>query len=284
MENNQLDLGKVVLVYGSHSRREDGVCFNEAVAWFAGRPHSDCPPCVSPAIRSFTMRLNDRWDDKRRQALVPFIPKVVGTNTNVADERRRACLATDWLLRVCTPIWLDMAQFPEEAAELRALPEVMDETTARAARKVAIRARDKAHGVREEAWVKLTEADAPDAATDSFANAYAYAAATAAAYAADSAVDALAYVYAYAVYAAAASNSVADAAYSADSAAGTCAIATAEAVYKGPTYAQHRQEIKGRILKELGPTIEKVDASALDLLNRMIAVGKTVEVIRSDAG
>ena len=59
-----LDL--LTLAHGSHNDPHDGVCFNEALAYLAGEWHSDAPLCVSPVIRRFTMRLNDRLDDERR--------------------------------------------------------------------------------------------------------------------------------------------------------------------------------------------------------------------------
>lgn len=46
----QLDLQK-----GGHSKREDGVCVMEALAWLRDQDHTDAPVCVSRMIRNFMM-------------------------------------------------------------------------------------------------------------------------------------------------------------------------------------------------------------------------------------
>jgi hypothetical protein len=71
-----LGLDGIVLKSGAHDSRESGVCALEAVAWFAGLPHSDMPACVCPVLRAFVIAWNDGIpDDARRTALLkPFIP------------------------------------------------------------------------------------------------------------------------------------------------------------------------------------------------------------------
>lgn len=46
----------------------------------------------------------------------------LGTNTGTADEEARAWLATDWLVRVQTAAWLDLAKLSDAAVRLRELP------------------------------------------------------------------------------------------------------------------------------------------------------------------
>lgn len=99
------DLDTLHLASGSHDRREDGVCLLEAVAWFAGRGHTDSPPCVSPVLTAYGQRLNDVLPDERRQALKVYIPRLIGTAGDGLDEAR-GLLALDWLIRVYTPAWL----------------------------------------------------------------------------------------------------------------------------------------------------------------------------------
>jgi hypothetical protein len=63
--------------------------------------------------------LNDmRWesDDARTAALDRFTVAILGTATGEEDEQTRAWLATDWLVRVQTPAWLELAGRTEDAA------------------------------------------------------------------------------------------------------------------------------------------------------------------------
>jgi hypothetical protein len=56
-----LNLETLTLAHGAHDRREQGVCLMEAVAWWAGKEHTDHPPCVSPvasALDLFTAMLH----------------------------------------------------------------------------------------------------------------------------------------------------------------------------------------------------------------------------------
>src|SRR5438105_960553 len=101
---NTPTVDSINLARGGHNDRSNGLCFNEAVAWLAGEEHSAAPACVSPAISAFTMRLNDRFDNDRRQLLKPYLLKVIGTKTNPEDELRRGYLAADWLIRTATPL------------------------------------------------------------------------------------------------------------------------------------------------------------------------------------
>lgn len=122
MTKRIIALDGVVLDRGAHDRPEYGMCVMEAVAYFSGEEFSDHPTCVSPRIGAFLRTWNDQLEDEPRQRLQPYIQRVVGTNTEPADEETRAWLATDWLVRVHTPVWLELAGLKNEAAKLRALP------------------------------------------------------------------------------------------------------------------------------------------------------------------
>src|SRR5438093_13043779 len=102
------ELSAIRLDKGSHRTFADGHCVMEVVAWFAGRKHTDAPECVSPVLRNFSMKLNDEWGDEDRQKLKTFIPYLVGTAGDGKDELR-GWLAADWLVRVYTPTWLELA-------------------------------------------------------------------------------------------------------------------------------------------------------------------------------
>ena len=111
------------LTHGNHKTREDGVCAMEAAAYIAGEVHSDKPKCVSPVIRAFMMTWNDGLpsDAERDRLLKPLLPLVLHTWTTSADEDARVWMATDWLVRVYTPAWLDLAGLTSHATALREL-------------------------------------------------------------------------------------------------------------------------------------------------------------------
>src|SRR3990167_6721691 len=102
----QMNFDEVVLGSGSHASRADGVCLLEAVAWLAGEPHSDSPSCACPVIAAFGRTLNDHLPDAERQALVPYITKIVGSVSTPEVERKRAFIASDYAVRVFAPIAL----------------------------------------------------------------------------------------------------------------------------------------------------------------------------------
>ena len=214
-----LTTGKITLDYGSHDTFDGGHCALEVVAWLADEGHTDAPVSVSPVLRRFTISLNDNWSQEQRQKLIPFLPRMVGTAGD-GQDKARSYLALDWLIRIYTPAWLDLAGLTVEAQELRDLRRIVDMVTAEAAGLVIRNAQKKAAA----AW-------AADAAYAARAAAYA---ARDAAYAARDA----AYAAAEAAYAA---DAAARAAYAADAAGDAAA-----------------------------PTVETLQASALELLDRMI--------------
>jgi hypothetical protein len=145
-------LEPVVLEKGSHSSRDRGMCVMEAVAWVAGEPHTDQPVCACPVISAFLRSWNDAIpdDDTRTRLLKPLVPKLVDTKASKAVERRRADLALDWMVRVQTPAWLELAKLPAEAAALRALAPLLDRSAVVAAGAALNTARERA--ARDAAW------------------------------------------------------------------------------------------------------------------------------------
>lgn len=120
------------LARGKHDEGE-AMCAMEAVAWLAGEPWSDAPQCASPVIAAFVRSWNDALPDADRvRLLLPLLPDVIGTRTTDADDETRAWMATDWLVRVNVPAWLDLTPSLEaHAAALRALPPIMSSAVAR---------------------------------------------------------------------------------------------------------------------------------------------------------
>ena len=105
----EVDLDTIKLKAGSHA--PDGeYCVMELVSFVAGEPWSDSPQCVSPVLGAFARAWNDgmRTDDER-DSLKPYINRLIGTAGDAEADERRAWLATDWLVRVCTPAWLRLA-------------------------------------------------------------------------------------------------------------------------------------------------------------------------------
>ena len=124
-----VDLENVTLEKGTHKGPEDGMCAMELVSYIARGPFTDHPQCASPVLGAFLRSWNDALDDDGRQRLKPFLPRVIGTAGDGKDEAR-AWLATDWLVRVCAPAWLELAGVEESPAALRGLPPITAATRA----------------------------------------------------------------------------------------------------------------------------------------------------------
>ena len=133
------------LARGKHNEGE-AMCAMEAVAWLAGEPWSDAPRCASDVIAAFVRSWNDALPDADRvRLLLPLLPDVIGTRTTDADDETRAWMATDWLVRVNAPAWLDLTPSLEaHAAALRALPQIMPSAVARDSQSVITAAWDAA--------------------------------------------------------------------------------------------------------------------------------------------
>jgi hypothetical protein len=129
----------VTLSMGSHSTPEHGTCLFEAynLARFNAWRGDDRPHDVSFVLFRYGLELNDALPDGKRQALTRFLPSdgsdpLAGTADDGLDDVR-GYLGLDWMVRTCTPAWLDAAGLTAEAAALRGLPEVTGLDTAQAA-------------------------------------------------------------------------------------------------------------------------------------------------------
>ena len=170
------------LAEGSHESFEEGACAMEWVSYLAGLGFTDAPECSSRVLRTYTISLNDTWNDADRQRLVPFLPRMVGTAGDGQDEAR-SYLALDWLIRTYTPAFLDLANLSAEAQALRDLRRIVDMASAEAAGPVVRAGRDKAHAAWDAAGAAAWDAawDAARAAAGAAAGDAARAAAGAAA-------------------------------------------------------------------------------------------------------
>jgi hypothetical protein len=136
----------------------------------AAEEFGDDHPSISRVCRSMAIGLNDSpWesDDARTAALDRFSILLLGTNTGPEDEETRAWLATDWLVRVQTPAFLELAGLTDDAATLRALPALTSS-------EIAIGIQSALDGIRERASAR---SDAARAAAGAAARDAAWAAA-----------------------------------------------------------------------------------------------------------
>jgi hypothetical protein len=157
-----LMLDTITLHRGGHDSWSEGHCAMEAVAWLAGEPHTDGPSCACPMVRRVVIALNDRAtdDDMRTRLLRPLLPRIVGSRGSVALMLRRGLVAADWAVRVFSPIALEAAGLPVEAARLRALPEIRDRETAEQAKSAAYRAAARADAAADAAVAAVADAAA----------------------------------------------------------------------------------------------------------------------------
>ena len=157
-----LDLDHLTLAHGAHDSRAEGVCLLEAVAWFAGEPHSDRPTCVSPVLAAFGRTWNDRLDDAERQRLVPLIPRLVGTAGDADADAVCGWMAVDWLVRTYAPAFLRLPPaLADHADRLAALAPITSSADAVAAQPAI----DAARAAGTAAWDAARAASAAWAAT-----------------------------------------------------------------------------------------------------------------------
>lgn len=78
----------IPLMKGNHATRDAGVCLMEAVAWWAGEPHSDSPRCVDGWLADLGRKLNDNMLDHYRQGFADLVPVLAGTATDGKSKLR----------------------------------------------------------------------------------------------------------------------------------------------------------------------------------------------------
>lgn len=100
------------------------MCVEAAVCYAMGLPHSDKPTCVSPAIRSLKIALNDKaWSSPqaRAQGLARLALVQLGS-AGVVDDREFARRVAEMTIRVFVPQALRAAakRVPSHAEKLEA--------------------------------------------------------------------------------------------------------------------------------------------------------------------
>ena len=263
----------ITLARGAHEDRSDGLCLLEAVAWFAGESHSDHPACVSPVVAAYGRHLNDVLPDESRRLLIPFIPAMSHTAGDGLDKAR-GYLALDWLIRVYTPAWLDLAGLSAEAGQLRGLHRINDLITVRNAGPVVRMAADKATAAgtaaRTAAW------DAAGIAARTAAGPAAWdAAGTAARAAAEDAAGTAAWDAAWPAAEDAAETAAGTAAWdaaedAAETAAWPAARDAAEDAARDAAWDAARNAARTAARNKLALTVTQLQDSAILLLSTMI--------------
>ena len=81
---------------GAHRSPERGMCAVELASQLAGERFSDHPRSVCPVIAAFVRTYNDRVGPERRQKLVPYAARIVGTRGDRALEHARAVRCAQW--------------------------------------------------------------------------------------------------------------------------------------------------------------------------------------------
>jgi hypothetical protein len=81
---------------GAHTSPERGMCAVELASQLAGERFSDHPRSVCPVIAAFVRAYNDRVGPERRQDLVPYAARIVGTRGDRALEHARAVRCAVW--------------------------------------------------------------------------------------------------------------------------------------------------------------------------------------------
>ena len=116
-------LDQIQLSGGKHTRRQNGVCATETLAWLAGEPHSDTPQSVCPAICDLLRIWNDQLSQlDRDQLLRPLLPNLLNTNQGPQATQHKRDNAQAHLLQVTTPLWLTAAGAHRQAKLIRDIP------------------------------------------------------------------------------------------------------------------------------------------------------------------
>lgn len=131
-------LKSLVLIQGNGSGGDGDRCaIQEVRHWLKLDASTDAiPPCVDPVIGRMVIALNDHRAEWRK-ALVPLLPKIIGTRVDAKLTRKRAYRAADWAVRECAAGALRHAGLEAEAKKLESLPPVVDRKTAAAATNAA---------------------------------------------------------------------------------------------------------------------------------------------------
>ena len=277
-----LDWDTLTLARGSHSNGEtDGcgnplLCFMEAFNASRGLGVTDtCPADVSLTLHGFIINLNDTLGTTDRQPLKPYRDRIIGTGGQPDADERAAYMCVDWLIRTYTPAFLRLAGLTAHADAFAGAGEIIDLAT-------LDQVNDRISAAQSAAYAAARSAAYAAAGSAAYAAAgsAAYAAAVSAAVSvADSAAVSAAVSAAYLAARSMADSAVDSAVDSAalqvaraavDSVARSVAVSAADSTVSAEDSAAVSAAVSAAA-QELAPTVAALQASAFDLLDRMIA-------------
>ena len=97
------------LTVGTSEHPKDGACLMSIVSWLVYGDLSDQPACVSEVVGKVARHVNDLLPDYRRQALKPYIPRLIDTNDRDSVERARLCFIHEYIIEELFPLGLEAA-------------------------------------------------------------------------------------------------------------------------------------------------------------------------------
>lgn len=156
-----------VLKHGKHNTPEEGCCIMEQSAVVRDRPFTDCDPTACPVLTRWAQNMNDgnfwRGDDARRTEVLGEIAhdgRLLDTRGTLEVELRRAYLGIDWTIRVLAPACCDLVEdLKPHAVALRALDEIKDVASAKAAMPAINKAWSDARDARDALAALAARAD-----------------------------------------------------------------------------------------------------------------------------
>ncbi len=148
----------IPLSAGGHEAPPDGEtpcewCVEEKWAWLCGLSWTDHPDNKCATISAFLRSFNDYTDQDGRDRLDAWqlanADRLIATAGD-GHQLERGYLAADWAVQHALPVWLELAEAPDAAATVRALPPIVDDATARTARGAVLPIREHMYKLREE--------------------------------------------------------------------------------------------------------------------------------------
>lgn len=116
---------------------------------------------ICPVIGTFMDAWHEGLPDDERSILIPLIPSIVHTRAKPRLEEVRALMAADWLVRTCTPVWLNLAGLQDEARRLYGLPQITEIAQVFKLRamlaEISHLANARAADVDEACWIKASD-------------------------------------------------------------------------------------------------------------------------------
>ena len=114
------------------------MCVEAAVCFAYGLPHSDNPPCVGSAVRSFKIKLNDaRWSSVAARTQGMRALAIAQLGSDAIDQLAFAKMVTEGAIRVIVPMAMrraaEMAKEPHKATLLAVADHCENEGTPEAA-------------------------------------------------------------------------------------------------------------------------------------------------------